>query len=632
MLPAGLSTAAEAGLSAPPLPLLHRLAIAYLLLPVLVWLLGWLEWWFGIPLAALTAAGAWRLLGGPWRPTRPRRTTGILLLIALVWVMLSPAGGYFGWSVTDWIAHRAFFLDLTNRPWPVYLPGYIDEAPPLLRYYTAWYLVPSLFGKWFGAAALNWAVPLWTWCGVGLILLLFARGLPLIQAVAATFVLVLFSGLDALEFLLHYGLRDGALNLAAQFAGGSLEWNYAWGPSRLAYLSIMECLLWAPQHFTVAGLGTLLIVQLSRQPRFLEASGVVLACACMWSPLVAVGLLALATGLLIQNGIRPCLSWQNLCAAPLLASLFGLYLASDLSVFQQGWVWEIFDSQRQLAVAMASAYLAEFLLLALLLWRAKPEILRNPFFVSALVTLFVLFWFQYGSVRINDLSMRTGLPGNMVLAYCAARVIAGCLPSGNFRPSWVQNSRHWNLPAGLLAAALLIGSLGAVSELLTRTRSGLWLPYELGNWSLVIDRGKYALRSLYVRHEVPKHLQMLLRDSEEDDFDRGELLIESDYDVYRKANRLIFASDSCGPMDGFFAQAYPLDQRSLPRRNQGFEHLNTEVLTPFVSKGDGNCVTAARLPQYALACIRAGQRDPSGRLIWQGQYAFTRCPAASAGQ
>ena len=175
-----------------PLPLPHRLAIAYLVLPVLVWLLGWLEWWFGIPLAALTAAGAWRLLGGPWQPTRPRRTTGVLLLIALVWVMLSPAGGYFGWTVTDWITH------------------------------------------------------------------------------------LLFSGLDALEFLLHYGLRDGVLNLAAQFAGGSLEWNYVWGPSRLAYLSIMECLLWGPQHFTVAGLGALLIVQLSRQPRFLEAGGVVL--------------------------------------------------------------------------------------------------------------------------------------------------------------------------------------------------------------------------------------------------------------------------------------------------------------------------------------------------------------------
>ena len=613
-----------------PLPLPHRLAIAYLLLPVLVWLLGWLEWWFGIPLAALTAAGAWRLLGGPWRPTRPRRTTGVLLLIALVWVMLSPAGGYFGWTVTDWIVHRALFLDLTNRPWPAHLPGYTDETPPLLRYYAAWHLVPSLFGKWFGAAALNWAIPLWTWCGVGLILLLFARRLPLIQAVAAAFVLMLFSGLDALEFLLHYGLRDGILNLAAQFAGGSLEWNYVWGPSRLAYLSIMECLLWGPQHFTVAGLGTLLIVQLSRQPRFLEAGGVVLACACMWSPLVAVGLLALATGLLIQNGIRPCLSWQNLCVAPVLAALFGLYLANDLPVIQQGWVWEIFDSQRQLAVAMSSAYLAEFLLLAVLLWWAKPEILRNPFFIAALVSLLALFWFQYGSVRINDLAMRAGLPGNMVLAYCAARVIAGCLPSGNFKRSRMQKGRHWNLPAGFLAAALLIGSLGAVSELLTRIRSGFWLPYELGNWSLVVDRGEYVLRR-YAQREVPGYLQMLLRDAEEDGFDRGELLIESDYDVYRKANRLIFASDSCDLTDGFFAQAYPMDSGQLAGQNQGFEHLNIEVPT-FVSKGGGNCVTAARLPQYALACIRAGQRDPSGQLIWQGQYAYTHCPAASAGQ
>ncbi len=31
------------------LPLTHRLTILYLATPLAIWLLGWLEWWFGAP-------------------------------------------------------------------------------------------------------------------------------------------------------------------------------------------------------------------------------------------------------------------------------------------------------------------------------------------------------------------------------------------------------------------------------------------------------------------------------------------------------------------------------------------------------------------------------------------------------
>ena len=35
------------------LPLLHRLAIIYLMVPLIIWLVGWFNWWFGIPAAVL---------------------------------------------------------------------------------------------------------------------------------------------------------------------------------------------------------------------------------------------------------------------------------------------------------------------------------------------------------------------------------------------------------------------------------------------------------------------------------------------------------------------------------------------------------------------------------------------------
>ena len=40
------------------IPVVHRLAIIYLMLPVVIWLVGWFEWWLGVPLAVLMAVGA----------------------------------------------------------------------------------------------------------------------------------------------------------------------------------------------------------------------------------------------------------------------------------------------------------------------------------------------------------------------------------------------------------------------------------------------------------------------------------------------------------------------------------------------------------------------------------------------
>ena len=97
------------------LPLLHRLAIAYLMLPVLVYLLGWFEWWFGIPVSALVLLGLRRALSGSWRL---RLRTVALLAVALM--MLTAAGGVFDLYNVDWFHHRTLLLELGRYPWPTY--------------------------------------------------------------------------------------------------------------------------------------------------------------------------------------------------------------------------------------------------------------------------------------------------------------------------------------------------------------------------------------------------------------------------------------------------------------------------------------------------------------------------------
>ena len=122
------------------IPVLHRLAIIYLMLPVLIWLVGWFEWWFGVSLAALVALGLWQALGPAraslnWqtfcRTLRAalRPATVALLLIAFAWVMATAAGGVFDVHNPDWYKHRSIFLDLSRSEWPVHLPAWTPTYP-----------------------------------------------------------------------------------------------------------------------------------------------------------------------------------------------------------------------------------------------------------------------------------------------------------------------------------------------------------------------------------------------------------------------------------------------------------------------------------------------------------------------
>ena len=66
----------------PAPPMLHRLAVVYLMLPVLVWLVGGFEWWFGLPAAALLAGALRRPLSGPWRLRAPTPGEAAVLAVA----------------------------------------------------------------------------------------------------------------------------------------------------------------------------------------------------------------------------------------------------------------------------------------------------------------------------------------------------------------------------------------------------------------------------------------------------------------------------------------------------------------------------------------------------------------------
>ena len=393
------------------LPLVHRLAMAYLLAPVAVWLLGWFHWWVGVPATALLAVGAWKALSGSWHWRRPSRTTVVLAVAAAVWVMTTPAGGVVTWgSEGDWLIYRAMLLDLTRGGWPTHPVDHLHDAPPLLRYGLGWWIAPALPARWLGPWALDWAVPLWTWCGTALVVLLFARRLPTLRAaLLAVAVLVFFSGMDIVE----EALREGVPNVR-QLA---MEPTVA-SPLFLEYQSFTRILQTTPHHFIPAGLATLLMLQLRKRRRFLEVVGVVLAACMFWSPLLSTGLLVLALAMLAKNrSARHVASWRNVFVAVPLAALLALYLTSGTLDFNRGWLWDAYDDRFQMATDILLLYAAEFVVLAVLLWCLDPRVVRDPLFVAALAMLLIAPWYHYGNTKLSDWSARFTIPALLVLAH-----------------------------------------------------------------------------------------------------------------------------------------------------------------------------------------------------------------------
>ena len=582
----------------------HRLAILYLMTPVVIWLVGWHEWWLGIAAVALLALALWRPLSGSWRKS-PSPAVIALLVVAAGWVTVTAAGGVFDVHNFDWIKHRAIFLSLSREDWPVYVPTYL-ETPALLRYYLGYYMAPGLIANRLGAATLNWMVPLWTWCGVALLLLLFTRHCHGWKVFAAAAILIFFSGMDIVRTVLFDGLDWFAVSIDLQ------GWPRVWlGQSDLPtgtmgmaihYRSHMKYLMWVPQHFIAGGLYALLLVQLRREPYFLAVSGVLLATSLFWSVFIAIGLAPLAVALLVTNGIQPFLRWQNLFLALPLAGLLAAYLSSgSINAISHGWVWNTYLMFWPRAPGLLPiVYITEFLLLAILAVWLRPQLLRSPFFIACVTTLLLLPWYSVG--KWNDL-LSGAIPAYVLLAYYSANTITGF-------------TRETSLRIVPLAGAIVVLAVGIVAPLFGMVSAsndrdlGLFRYERLGPEYSLLHVLSSEFLNQYAAYEVPNWYRGLLRDTDKEAhmLAKGERIASSAYDVYLTDKRLIYIREKCDETeDGsrFFLHVFPLDAKDLPANR---EHATLD----FDFKQHGwrigeQCVVVKDLPAFAIGRIRTGQ-------------------------
>ena len=588
-------------------PIMHRLAFLYLLLPLVIWLLGWFQWWIGLPAVTLLAVALKPVWMGSWRG-RPRLTALGLALAALAWVMTTAGGGLFDGRFPNWMDRHVILQTLARNPWPVWLSdplvAYADEMPrPLLRYYLGWAMVPGLVGHWWGADTLPWAVPLWTWLGTSFVLWLFTRGRRGWGIVGAVALFVFFSGMDVLRLVLEEGWDWLAVNVDAQGWPRITVRRLLEKPdlTTVRLTSHMHIFRGSPQHGLSAWIGTQLLLQLRQDPRFLALSGVLLAAVAFWSPFVAAGLLPLVAVLLWTRGLRSFLAWPNLVLAVLLTGLIALYLLPGTAGFARGWVWERYDWSR-LARGLPLLYVTEFALLAFCLAVLRPGLRREPFFIASLITLGLLPWYQYGD---GHFLARAALPSLLVLCRCCLDV--------------------WARPLRRGAAALLpilglgaLTSLSVLADALQRIDPVIYAQDILAARMTLFD-----LPWLWQRENIAfapsSALKTLLRTPEPSrpPPPPGQLVARGAWDIYWEADahRLVYLKAPCdwtaerADAAEFFLQVLPASRADfgVTWDMEAAGGGSYGLLNTYVRPLGAACSVVRSLP-FAPARVRTGQR------------------------
>lgn len=199
---------------------LFALSYAYLAIPVLLFLLGWIKPVFAVPLSALIVyacvastrnakAAQTRFFEKPWKAL-------LILAVLLIWVLSSGIGGLAWQNRWDHMYRNAIFRDLVSYPWPVVR---VSGEETLLCYYIGFWLPSAAVGKLFGHSIGYWSQIVWAFFGVALAFGLISEYLKKVSY-RALMIFVFFSGLDILVYLL-YQAHFGELGLVpARLLGG----------------------------------------------------------------------------------------------------------------------------------------------------------------------------------------------------------------------------------------------------------------------------------------------------------------------------------------------------------------------------------------------------------------------------
>lgn len=155
------------------------LGLLYLLLPNVLFLLGWLRLWIAVPLSAALLTAGWHIWedaqqsSSPLKPYSWKDYAALFASFLLAFVILETLGinGHI-MQMSDFNVRNAIYFSLIEKPWPLF-----SELGDYFIYYHIFWLPPALLSKAFDSAAAHTLI-LYLWIYLGLctfVLLMFRK-------------------------------------------------------------------------------------------------------------------------------------------------------------------------------------------------------------------------------------------------------------------------------------------------------------------------------------------------------------------------------------------------------------------------------------------------------------------------
>lgn len=181
---------------------IHLMALMWLSIGPIIFLLGWCRWYYSVPLTLLAIYAIVKFLFSIKETESLAISNGKLvaaIVIILVMMAWCGIGGYVV-QPNDHYGRNAIFTDIWSYDWPVY----DAQENHYMCYYLAFWMVPALFGKLFHSLDIGFFAQL-IWISAGFLLLWLEICYYMKKArISYLWFFYLFTGLKLIECVLYY--------------------------------------------------------------------------------------------------------------------------------------------------------------------------------------------------------------------------------------------------------------------------------------------------------------------------------------------------------------------------------------------------------------------------------------------
>ena len=422
---------------------IEKLAYIYFTLPILVFLLGWTNFYIGVPVTLLVVYAAFKSLSLNNKDERIISFSyshfPLILILFAIWCYIS--GPYF-YQTWDFHGRNPIFRDLINFTWPVIYP---ETGNGLVYYFFQW-LVPALFGKIFGWEVANFTLVVWNFIGVFIVysLVSFYCRPKQNQMLFLAFLMIIWGGVSEIGLNVMY-----TYNKIGFLPGAAFGWSdpYQFTPN----FGLLE---WVFNQTIVTWIITMLFL-IQRNIKTVVFLGIGMM---PFAPLPFLGFVMVVTGyyfyLLISeknklNLIKDAISIPNVISTLTLLPIVYLFFSLNNSGGHIGF-FTTWESLKLHWLFFVFFYIIQFGIYVFVIY---PRYKKNIMLWIVFLVLLIVPHIQIGFGR--DFGMRASIPGLFILMVFTYKFLLEKISANN----------TYNIRAILLVFCLSMNTLSFLKDI-----------------------------------------------------------------------------------------------------------------------------------------------------------------------